>query len=229
MTFSPDRLSIGWLSGPAAKGREVIKRTVQNSSKMKRQDLLILASLIALAGLCTASKPVPKADGLEPVATPKVKPTPSTQKKVNPLSIAGIQLGMSVEEINRRLGKPKFEKGVALYGNPWVATVSFEKGAAVWIRGDKVYRNGKLLAKEGLSNEEVAQRLGKPFASWSNGAWCGNCAETEKDYADGLTVTYRLGMMLDGVPFGNVSFDLVDSTYRGRFFQYRKRNEPGSS
>jgi len=77
---------------------------------MKRKDLVILASLIALAGWWVAPEPAAK---VVPRKRARVT-TPAILKELNPLSIHGIQLGMSIAEVNRRLGTPRYSKGTAI-------------------------------------------------------------------------------------------------------------------
>ncbi|MBN9419434.1 hypothetical protein ABS71_17080 [bacterium SCN 62-11] len=150
---------------------------------MKRPDLLLLACLTALSAFWLAPRP-------------------------QALNIHGVQPGMTLEEVNRRLGPPTMNQGTASYGTPWLASVVFDKGRAVQVCGRQLARGQQLLGAPGLSNETVAERLGKPLATRSHPSWRGDCPETQSDYGEGLTVTYRYGKNLDGSRYGNPLFQL---------------------
>jgi hypothetical protein len=155
---------------------------------MKRQDLVFLAALTALSALYLAPK------------------------KHDALNIHGVEPGMTREQVNQRLGTPTITGENASYGTPWLATVVFEKDRAVRIRGQQLSRGPRPLADRAQNKESMAEQLGPPLATRSHPSWRGDCPETQCDYAEGLTVTYRYGKNLDGRRYGNALFELTTSS-----------------
>lgn len=154
---------------------------------MKRRDLVFLAALTALSALYLAPK------------------------KHDALNIHGIEPGMTREQVKQRLGTPTLTGENASYGTPWLASVTYQNGIATRVRGQQLSRGPRRLADRSQSKEKMAEQLGPPLATRSHPSWRADCPETQSDYAEGLTVTYRYGKNLDGTRYGNALFELTTS------------------